>query len=561
MPGLFYVRSRNGQPLDPARRARLETLARRLAPDNIGYRPAIVAERDGEVLTVFNGGSTVRREETSVCLGAIFNSAAAWWKVGSGSPDGSFGLLRSDSDATELLSDTAGTRTLWYTQTEDQFVASTSQRAIVMWLQSYDCNDDVFAWQLSSGTLGPGLSWDRRIRALPPASRLTLDRRAWSATLHTAPVEYRSSGGPSERQREELRDAIAETFRDLALDTERSILALSGGYDSRMILLKLKDRPRLHTVTWGQRTALEDSRNDARIAQQLAAKMQTHHSYFEVDVPAHGVEEVLDRFVRLGEGRTENISGYMDGFTVWKRLHERGWTGMFRGDEAFGCRAAPTPADVYRNMKCNVLADFQIEPGPLADLRSTQRRPEYLERRPSESLAAWRDRLNAEFELPYVIGPLNDLKYGYLDVIHPLVSWRIVEQARCLPDDLRTNKSAFKSIVEGIPLDVPFATNPAIVAPDFVLRQPQVVRALREELLRHSEGSGTLAAVARHALERLPRSGARGTILPSAVARLAAKVRRRVSRKPRLSPLRVALRTYIIGRMQTLLQDDARALH
>ena len=556
MSGFLYVRSRNTEAPAPARRSHLETLARRLAPDNIAYRPAVVAERRGEVLALFNGAAA--RRETSVCLGAVHAGAVPWWKVGSGSPDGSFALLRNDADTTELVSDAVGTRTLWYTQTPDELVAATSQRAIVMWLQSYDCNPDVFAWQLSSGTLGPGLSWDRRIRALPPASSLTFDVRGWSAKVATAPVQYRASALEPERQRTELRDAITESFRRLELDTEHSALALSGGYDSRMILLMLKDRP-LHTVTWGQRSALADRRNDARIAQLLAAKMQTDHRYFAVDVPTHGVEEVLERFVRLGEGRTESISGYLDGFSLWKSLHERGWGGLLRGDEAFGCRAAPTPAAVYRNMKCNVLADYEIDSSsPLADLASSQRRPQHLERRPRESLPAWRDRLNGEFELPYVIGPLNDLKCCYLDVIHPLVARRIVERARCMPDEQRTNKIAFKAIVEETPLDVPFAKRPAIVSPDEVLRQPQVLRVLRDELRRQSEGSGAAAAVAGYALERLPASA--GRRLPTRVSRLVERAWRRAPRAPRLSPLRVAFRTYIIGKMQDLLQADARAL-
>jgi asparagine synthetase B (glutamine-hydrolysing) len=560
VPGFLYVRSRRTQPLDPARRSHLETLARRLAPDNIPYRPLIVAERNGEVLALFNGGATARRRETSVCLGSIFDCPAPWWKVGSGSPDGSFGLVRSDDAATELMSDAVGTRTLWHAQTADEFIASTSQRAIVMWLQSYDCNADVFAWQLSSGTLGPGLSWDRRIRALPPASRLLFDREAWSAKLYARPVEYRTRAGSPERQRDELRDAIEDTFRGFDLDTERGALALSGGYDSRMILLELKDRPHLNTVTWGQRSALADRRSDAHIAEQLATKARTTHSYYAIDVEVDHVREVLDRFVRLGEGRTENVSGYMDGFALWKDLHERGLSGLFRGDEGFGCRAAPTPADVYRNMKCNVLADFHIEgASPLADLQASQRRPEHFERRPSESLAAWRDRLNAEYELPYVIGPLNDLKFCYLDVIHPLVSRRIVEQARGLPDELRTDKRAFKSIVEEIPLDVPFATRTAIAAPEIVLRQHEVLGALREGLRRQSEGSGTVAALARYALERLPTSNARDLIVPAPLARLVERVQRRLPRAPRLNSLRLGFRTYTIGKMQALLEEDARA--
>lgn len=563
MPGFLYVRSRVARAPALSERSNLATLARRLTPDNIAPRSPAISERDDGFLAVFNGGPTVRRDRTSVCLGSIFDHADSWWKVGSAAPDGSFGLLRSDERATELVSDTAGTHTLWYAQTDDEFLASTSQRAIVMWLKSYARNPDVLAWQLSSGTLGPGLSWDSRIRALPPASRLLFDRGTWAAQLHSDPVEYRPTAESARHQRRSLLEAIADTFRSLELDTDHAALALSGGYDSRMILLMLKGRPRLHTVTWGQRNALADRRNDACIAQRLASRLNTDHAYLEIEMPSADVESVLDRFVRLGEGRTENVGAYMDGFSVWKRIYERGWSGLLRGDEAFGCRYARMPSDVYRNTRCNVLDDFEpYSVGPLAEWVPPQKRPQYLERRPGETLPTWRDRLNAQYELPYVIAPLNDLKYGYVDVVHPLVSRRIVEQVRRLPDELRTGKRAFKEVVEEISLDVPFAKRGAVYSPDVVLRQPPVLRAVSDELRRQGDGSDVVATLARYALERLSRSTLQRRALPVWLRRAVEKARRRspTLNVPRLSSPRVAFRTYIICKMQALLADDARAL-
>jgi hypothetical protein len=174
-------------------------------------------------------------------------------------------------------------------------------------------------------------------------------------------------------------------------------------------------------------------------------------------------------------------------------------------------------------------------------------------------LPAWRDRLNAEFEMPYVIGALNDLKYHYVDVVHPLVSRRIVEQARRLPDDLRTDKAAFKSIVEDFGLAVPYAKCSAIYSPDLVLRHPRVLEALRERLREHAAASGTAGALAAYALELLPPAASRK--LPARLSGFMDRVQRRLPRAPRLDPLRVAFRTYIIGNMQALLADDARVLH
>jgi hypothetical protein len=544
-------------------RAELSALARRLNPDNIAYRAPLCVERDGTLVAVLNPGHTAKLERESVCLGAIFDCVGAWWQVGSGTPDGTFALIRSDEDRTELLTDVIGTRTLWYTWTDHLFVASTSQRAIVMCLRSYAANPAVLPWQISSGTLGPGYSWDQRIRSLPPASRLLFDRRSWRGEVCSAPVEYRAASRSTAEHRNALRDAIAATFKGLELDMERWVLALSGGYDSRMMLLMLKNHSCLQTVTWGLREALADRRTDAHIARLLAAKLRTQHLYYEIDSSAEEPERVLDRFVRIGEGRTEHIGAYADGFAVWRRLHERGIDGVLRGDEAFGCRAAHNAAAVYRNMQCTTLADFQPDTAaPLAEILPPQRRPEHLERRAGESIESWRDRLNAEFEFPYVLAPLNDLKVSYVDVLHPLVSRRIVERVREMPDELRTNKLAFKSVVNSQRLGVPLATRTAVPQADVTLRESRVERCIRGELQAASGTAGVVGGLAARSLDLLARAEPTAKRPRSARRYLVSALRRRLhlEPKPTLDPRLVAFRTYIISRMQTVLDEDALAL-
>src|SRR5690606_7198192 len=149
------------------------------------------------------------------------------------------------------------------------FLASTSQRALVMLLGSYEPNTEAYAWQLSSGSLGPGLSWDTRIRALPPASRLSFDASTWRSAIARSPPKFEPAGGDPTPRIRDLAAAIDATFAELELDLTQWLLPLSGGYDSRMILLLLKDRPGLRTLTWGRRAALHDPNNDAYIARAL----------------------------------------------------------------------------------------------------------------------------------------------------------------------------------------------------------------------------------------------------------------------------------------------------
>jgi len=70
-------------------------------------------------------------------------------------------------------------RTIWYVQTDDVFMASTSQRAIVYFLHEFQPDKTAFLWMLSSGTLGPDASWDSRVKRLGPNARLILDRSMW----------------------------------------------------------------------------------------------------------------------------------------------------------------------------------------------------------------------------------------------------------------------------------------------------------------------------------------------------------------------------------------------
>jgi hypothetical protein len=86
-----------------------------------------------------------------------------------------------------------------------------------------------------------------------------------------------------------------------------------------------------------------------------------------------------------------------------------------------------------------------------------------------------------------------------------------------------------------------------------------VFEALCEQLRELAEGSGTPAALAGYALEQLPR----GAIprAPAGARRFIEKVRRCMPGGPRLDPVRLAFRVYIIGRMQRLLHEDARTLH
>ncbi len=257
--------------------------SRRLLPDNICPRPPRVLSSPGLSVFVLNPSDTLPIEGVSVCGGRFCENSAGWAEPGAAIPDGSFALYRGSSAEIEIATDAVASRTIWYTKSSEMFVASSSQRAIVMLLKDFLPNEEVFPWMLSSGTLGPGNSWDRRIELLPPESRLVLDRRAWTVELTVRPCEFRVDRAGTHRHKQAMRAAVLDSLAGLELDSREWVLPLSGGYDSRAILLGLPDRRHLKCVTWGSTASLADGTSDSAVAARLARRLKLDHEFWPIE--------------------------------------------------------------------------------------------------------------------------------------------------------------------------------------------------------------------------------------------------------------------------------------
>jgi hypothetical protein len=566
MARLVLVASRNKQEL-PFDWKDLEALSLRLAPDNITLAAPRIIDGGGVLTAILNPPKRLSVRGCSVCAGGLFDEDENWWKPGFAIPDGSYALFRTDDQTIELVTDIVASRTFWYARTEDLFIASTSQRAIICLLQSFEPNEATVPWMLSSGTLGPGYSWDRRIKCLPGDSRLVLDRESWKVEIVRKPVEYRPLNLPEEEHEQRLLTAMQDTFKHIEANSGRWILPLSGGYDSRAILLMLKNRVGLKTVTWGMKSALNRRKSDAWVARELASEVGVEHEYLETDLADEPVDRILDRFLLAGEGRVDNLSGYTDGFAIWKRLYERGCEAILRGDEAFGCHAVENDQQVYKNMSLVVLDDFQSDTN--VDFKcfgNGQRRPEAFVRRGNESREQWRDRVYVEFEVPYIFAALSDLKLSYVEVIQPLLSRRIVEQVRTLPDAFRTDKRLFKKVVKKMSPSVPFAKDVAIASRANILREEKVIQTICGRLERFDNQPEYLRPLSRLCLDLLDTAGKRKNTeqrsrINQKIHRWVRKVSGRGQNKPlEMDPYSLAFRVFILARMNEILKADANLL-
>ena len=219
MAGFIIACSRD-RSASPLRGDDLRRCALYLSPDDITPNPPNVHEEDGLARAVLNPVPGVRIAPGGVCLGALFEDAD-WAAVGAAAPDGTYAILRHDDEAVELLSDTFGSRTVWYVHTDALFLASTSQRALVALLGSFVPRAETATWLLAAGNLGPDCAWDERLRRLPIAACLRLDRRRWTLSTTCEELEYVPQALPEEEHLERLREAIFGVCAKLDVESSR----------------------------------------------------------------------------------------------------------------------------------------------------------------------------------------------------------------------------------------------------------------------------------------------------------------------------------------------------
>jgi asparagine synthetase B (glutamine-hydrolysing) len=567
MSGLILVCSRDPRSAAVSK-TDVERIARRLAPDNLTPNPPRTFESDGLVVTVTNPQPSVLQKDDCVCLGRFFEPPGRWHTPGTPPPDGSYAVCRSDPRFVELVTDAVASRTLWYSLTERFFLASTSQRAVVALLGDFDLNAEAVSWMVTAGHLGPWLSWDRRMKRTPSSSRVVLDREKWHLEVRTDEMAILPDTGDEAGHIGRLRDAILDSCANLDVPLSNWLLPLSGGMDSRSILLGLvKAGKRPRCVTWGLRSSLDDPANDAVVARRVAESVGVEHTYYETDFSTEPVRDVLGRFLAVSEGQTVDFGGYTDGLAVWKTFFDSGVEGVIRGDGASLGYYSDYVSERQIRLRGRQLYVSDYPPAHAVHRLGLhpQSRPEALKLRPGESPLAYSGRLYEQFGFPSWLSSLNDIKSAYVEVVNPLLSRRVVSVAHSLPAPLREHRKSLEAVLESIGPRIPFAKHGALAPASQYLNTPE----FRVELRRGLSAPAAEAVFSEGALtvlRSLLETPARPTSRPSVRRRVKAKLPKSWAErlKPiptvRLSDPDLVFRAYIAVGMAEMLTEDAGAL-
>lgn len=562
-------------PLPATIKKNISETCKILNPDNIKSIEPKTYNDEHVAYGITNPIDAINEFNGSFYLGELYQDKTEWYKPSKGLMDGSYAMFRHSTNLFQIISDPAGSRTIWYYFDKELLISSTSQRAIIALLGSFEFNNKVIPWVLSTGTPGPGLSWDKRIKQLSPDSAVTLDKSSWTLSYQSNSRDFKVSNYSNEEHFEKLKSVLFDTFSQLKLDFSNWILPLSGGYDSRGILCLLRETSinfkRLKTVTWGLQTSLFQPGNDAFLAAELSKTMNVSHKYYTTDISDEPVSKIVSQFLTLGEGRIDHIGGYMDGFRIWKDLFEDGVKGIIRGDEGFGFFQLSTAKSIRHTINCGLCEDY----ANLTNYREfgfpEQVMPDTLIRQKGESLATWRDKVYHEFRMPVIHPALSDLKLAYVEIINPLFSRKILQVVRMLPDHLRTNKFLFTKIVNLLSPNVDYAKDIAIGSLGNILKQKDFVEIIVEELSSEQAKSILPEEFLNQVLQDIKTEKQIESVKPKPadITKLASKLKSmipshiKITIRDMIIPLKLdsnvlAFRVFIISRMNEMLKVDAK---
>ncbi|EMS32082.1 hypothetical protein C943_01344 [Mariniradius saccharolyticus AK6] len=478
MSKIIWVYSRKKLKNDAA--AKLDNICSFLTPDNLIPNPHKIHLTENCGYGILNPKANIVCKDNSVLMGVLNGGFREWQNPGSEVPDGNFAIFRSSATTTEIISDSSGSRTIWYFFDNDLLIASTSQFAIIKYVSGFEFNRNVIPWMLTTGTLGPDNSWDKRIKKMPPNTVLKLDHLTWNIELRTDEIPFGEAKN-SEVGFEKMDETLKESFRLLNLSSTKWVLPLSGGYDSRGILFYLisTNQADISTITWGLPGSRDDKKSDAYIAEKLSSSLNVPNLFLDTDFSDEPFAVIFERFIKNGEGRIDHISGYLDGFKIWSDLNKNGIDLIIRGDENFGWLSVNSPKDVLTSLGISFFYEYPFLKKHLNMQDYIQELPESLSKKENETLHQWRDRLYHQYRLQNLISSLGDLKYSYVEQIVPLLTRKVLQTTYQLSDKNRTDKILWKSIVESFNPKFSFATSQAIASVEKIYHSEKVVTFLK----------------------------------------------------------------------------------
>ncbi|PKV63220.1 hypothetical protein [Pontibacter ramchanderi] len=369
-------------------------------------------------------------------------------------PDGNYFLFRKTNEYFEIASDQGNSRGIWYYSNNDFFIFSSLQEPIIKLIGGFDFNSQVVPWMLSSGTLGPGNSWDKRLNLLSRNESVKYFYGSGNVKVDNileVPTQNRAF-----KKKEVFRllpEKLKSSFKNINLNAGNTTHLLSGGIESRLLLLFFAKEKALPCLTWTDPSSLSQPLSDVSIAKDISKKLNLAHSILEINFDSGNQEFILKEFLRHGEGRIDHISGYIDGFSIWREIYNKDIEVIIRGDHNFGRYKAYGFEQMRQTLGFELVSDYRN----LSTLSLQNNIKESFTKRENETLEEYSFRLGLDFRHTYVNAALNDLKLSFTEIYNPLLNNSIILFSQTIPPSFLEGKNMSKSLNDSILPGIPYA--------------------------------------------------------------------------------------------------------
>lgn len=447
MSRIVHISVRNNPALLKIYRDKAAGFIKKIQPSNIVPNKEIVIENDSSFSAVINPTRAVVVDNCNILIGLCYSENPCWQKFGE-MPDGNYIIKREDDKSAEFVTDHLATKSLWYYFDDQIFLVSSSQRMIIYLLGDFCMNYQAVQWMLSSGTLGYKNSWDSRVQNVPYATILALNKNQWTLDLKSEPICFRSNKLSLTKNIKSYDQITDEIFSKIQLNDLNSVLALTGGYDSRTNLLFLmKHFPGIELTTFGIKLTENIRNSDLYIAKTLANNYSLKWTMFDTQPKEYDVEDFFNSFVKVGEARIDMLEREIDNFAWKSDVFNKKFDLLINGMEGFSSQYPYSNQKLnLRLTKLNQLKDYEnLSPYFLS--LGEQSLHEDLFKCENESWPQYYHRIFQSFFIPYADAALNEILNAYVDSVNPLLSKSIINYGRQLPDKQRIKKLISKEIV------------------------------------------------------------------------------------------------------------------
>ncbi|MBW4009421.1 hypothetical protein HG532_05205 [Moraxella osloensis] len=358
--------------------------------------------------------------------------------------NGSYAIIKSLKNKLSFFCDQFGSRTLWYYIDNENFIISTSQRAIVALKNSFHLNKESIAWYLSAGCQGPFISWDKNIIQVLPDFQYYFDEETWS--ISSIKKKDLLLPKPNTTRKAEFINFFEKKLKKSLLDIicknneEKKLLPISGGLDSRLLLGlsdDLKIINNLDLINWGVKSNLFD---DKKAATEISKFYDKELIDIYLPEKIEVFDPMLNNFVAQSEGRIDHFNAFTDCFNLWKYLNQCNYKIIIRGDIPYPTGFHLNDKQARQKIGLERLSDFMnFNHSELDSYKNLQTHCN-LSRDSDESLIRWRDRLYASWRVPIILSGFTQLMSAYSENRTPMMDWELFKKYMGLPDRNKGNK-------------------------------------------------------------------------------------------------------------------------